>query len=134
MSERANNERGETLVEILMAVVLIGFVFSAFFATYSTAAKASATQRNAAQVDAILRNAAEATKNAVRVGCASATASTPGATYATPPPPPPPFSLSVTSSPPGQTCPAVGSLQHVTFSVSAPGAVPSKLTIELRTP
>jgi type II secretory pathway pseudopilin PulG len=128
-------EAGETLLEVLIAIVLIAIVFSAFFSAYSTAALSSTTHRTATQSDAILRDAAEATKDAVRDQCANTTASTPGATYTpTMPSLPPGFSLSVTSSPLGQTCPAVTALQYVTISVTAPGAGPRKLTIEVRTP
>ena len=129
-------EQGETLLEIVLAIVLIGLVFSAFFAGFSTASLSSTTHRSAAESDAILRNAVEATKNAVRDGCANATVSTPGATYVTTTTVlPAGFSLSATSSPSGQTCPPVASLQQVTFSVRAsPGAAPRTLTIQVRTP
>src|SRR5690242_12052692 len=92
------SEAGETLLEIVIALVVIGLVIGAFFATYSTAASSTTTQRNSAQSDAILRNAAEATKNAVRDQCADATVSKPGATYVTTTTSlPPGFSLSATS-------------------------------------
>ena len=62
-------------------------------------------------------------------------ASKPGATYVTTTTSlPPGFSLSATSSPSGQTCPAVNSLQQVKFSLTAPGAAPRSLTIQVRTP
>jgi len=145
-------EGGETLLEIVIAVVVIGIVFSAFFAAYSTAALGSTTHRSAAQADAILRNAAEATKNAVRDQCASANASTPGATYAAVMPSVPAGWSPVSVTPSDQTCPAVPTsstcppttaanasssipcVKHVTFSITAPGAAARKLTIEVRTP
>jgi type II secretory pathway pseudopilin PulG len=134
MTTRAN-EHGETLLEVVIALVVIGLVIGAFFATFSTAASSSSTQRNSAQSDAILRNAAEATKNAVRDQCADATASKPGATYITTTTSlPPGFSLNATSSPSGQTCPPVTGLQQVKFSLTAPGAAARSLTIQLRTP
>jgi prepilin-type N-terminal cleavage/methylation domain-containing protein len=142
-------QRGETLLEIVIAIVVIAIVFSAFFASYSTAARSSTTQRTAAQVDAILRNAAESTKQAVRRDCATRTASTPGATYSpTLPSVPTGFGLTVSASPAGNNCPAIPTagmplgttscatpcLQDVTFTVTSPGAAARTLTIEVRTP
>jgi prepilin-type N-terminal cleavage/methylation domain-containing protein len=132
---RRYDERGETLLEIVIALVVIGIVVGAFFAAYSTAAVTSTTHRSAAQSDAILRDAAEATKSAVRDQCANAIVSTPGATYVTTTTSlPPGFSLTATSSPPGQACQPVTGLQQVRFSLTAPGAAPRSLTIQVRTP
>src|SRR5262245_7068077 len=146
------SEAGETLLEIVIAVVVIGIVFSGFFAAYSTAAKASSTQRVAAQADALLRNAAEATKNAVRDQCADSTASTPGATYSVTLPSAPTGWPALTMTPADQTCPpvptsstcpptvsayaaaAVPCLKPATFSIAPPGSSPRTLTIEVRTP
>jgi type II secretory pathway pseudopilin PulG len=129
------NERGETLLEVVIALVVIGLVIGAFFATFSTASASSTTQQNSARSDEILRNVAEATKNAVRDQCADATASKPGVTYVTTTTSlPPGFSLTATSTPSGQACPAVTSLQKVTFSLTAPNAAARSLTIQLRTP
>ena len=154
------NDRGETLLEIVIALVVIGLVFSGFFAAFSTAASTSSTHRTAAEADAILRNAAEATKGAVRDLCwqytsanKTASVSTPGATYVTTTTVlPAGFSLSASSSPAGQNCPAVPTssscppttsanaasaipcVQQVTFSLTTPNGAVKTLRIELRTP
>src|SRR2546429_5516867 len=60
------NDRGDTLIEILMAVVLIGVIFSAFVIALETNSTASTTHRNLVTADAVLRDYAEATKQAVR--------------------------------------------------------------------
>jgi type II secretory pathway pseudopilin PulG len=145
-------ETGETLLEIVIAIVVIGLVFSAFFAAYSTAAKASVTHRTAAQADALLRNAAEATKNAVRDQCADDTASKPGATYSVTLPSAPSGWSALAVTPADQTCPpvptsstcppalsadaasAIPCLKLVKFSITPPNSSPRTLTIEVRTP
>jgi type II secretory pathway pseudopilin PulG len=146
------SDEGETLLEIVIAIVVIGIVFSGFFAAYSTAAKTSTTHRTAAQADALLRNAAEATKAAVRDQCADDTASKPGATYSATLPSAPSGWSALTVTPPDQTCPPIPTsstcppttsasaastipcLKLVKFSITPPNSSPRTLTIEVRTP
>jgi hypothetical protein len=67
------SEAGETLLEIIMALVVIGLVVSAYFATFSTQSSGSTAQRNLVTADGLLRDAAEGTKSAVRMDCGSST-------------------------------------------------------------
>src|SRR5438309_11496619 len=63
------SESGETLLEIIMALVVIGLIVSAYFATFSTQGSGTAAQRNLVTADGLLRDYAEATKSAVRTDC-----------------------------------------------------------------
>ncbi len=65
------SESGETLLEIVMAIVIIGLIVSAYFATFSTQGSGTAAQRNLVTADGLLRDYAEATKSAVRTDCGS---------------------------------------------------------------
>ena len=65
--------RGDTLIEVLLAVVIIGVVFSAFFVAMSTGSSASAAHRNYVTADALLRDYAEAAKAGARADCATST-------------------------------------------------------------
>jgi len=73
---RRRDQAGETLVEILIAVVIIGLVMGTIFATYATAATSSKSHRDLVNADVTLRNSAELTEAAVRKDCTA-----PGATY-----------------------------------------------------
>jgi type II secretory pathway pseudopilin PulG len=66
---RRGRERGETLVEILLTIVVIGIVGSAAFYAISFGATNSKSHRDFVTADQILRNSAEATKTAVRTTC-----------------------------------------------------------------
>ncbi len=70
-----HNESGETLLEILIAIVVIGLVISGYFSAFSTASTVSGTHRDVATADGLLRDAAELTKNTVRASCST------GSTY-----------------------------------------------------
>ena len=123
---RRRDERGETLVEILIAVVIIGLVVGAIFATYATAATASKAQRDFVTADAELRDYAEA------IQAAAQSCTTPGAAFA-PGPPSTPY-LAVTS-PSAPTCPAVDAVLPIKISVQPPNGTPAQeLTTYVRTP
>ena len=62
---RRDHQAGETLVEILVALVIIGLIVSAYLATYSTGALASKAHRDLVTADGVLRNYAESVKDAV---------------------------------------------------------------------
>jgi type II secretory pathway pseudopilin PulG len=76
MTSRRHHEAGDTLVEILIAIVLIGIVASGSFFAISVGATSSKAQRDFVVADTVLRGAAEATKAVVRSACANG-----GATY-----------------------------------------------------
>jgi type II secretory pathway pseudopilin PulG len=65
------DERGDTLLEVVISLVLIGLVVGAYFATYQTTSGNSTTQRNLVTADGVLRSYAEATKAAAREQCAT---------------------------------------------------------------
>jgi hypothetical protein len=70
----ASDERGETLLEIVIALVVMGLVVGAFFATYATQGSGSTAHRELVTADAVLRGYAESTKSAVREQCEDAAA------------------------------------------------------------
>src|SRR5439155_12429460 len=73
---RERDEAGMSLVEIVIAIVILGAVVSALLAALATAAISSKSHRDLVTADAVLRDYAESTKSAVRASCTSA-----GATY-----------------------------------------------------
>src|SRR5438132_8789326 len=97
---RQRSESGETLLEIIMALVIIGLVVSAYFATYSTSALGSTSHRDLVTADGLLRRYAETIKGAVRHDCASST------TYTTTTSTTIPANFLVTVNPVTQSCPA----------------------------
>ena len=128
MRTRAHNEAGESLVEILIALVIIGIVVSALYASYATASTASKSHRDLVTADAVLRNSAEATKSAVRTSCA--TGPNYSVTYSAPAGFTPPANVT------NQPCPSkVEPLTApVTLTVTMPNGTAKSLSIELRTP
>jgi prepilin-type N-terminal cleavage/methylation domain-containing protein len=127
------DDRGDTLLEVLLAIVLIGIVFSAFFAAISTSSTASNTHRNFVTADALLRDYAEAAKSAARTDCRTSTTYTTTTTSL-------PTGFSVTAGPVGFTgtnglCPAdAASVQQADFTATLPGGMTRTLEIDVRTP
>ncbi|WP_030727922.1 hypothetical protein [Streptomyces sp. NRRL S-237] len=76
---RPRGEEGETLVEVLVAVVLMGVAFVAVLGGVGTAIISSVTQQKVTGADAVVRSAAEKIVSAPYVSCASG--------YDTPTPP-----------------------------------------------
>ena len=108
--KQGRNEHGDTLVEVLIAIVVIGIVFGSFFAAISTSSAASTTHRRLVTADAALRDFAEATKSAVRDpanGCGKSNPTTFTVNYT----PAPGYSISSPTSL-TQTCPPVTSIQR----------------------
>jgi prepilin-type N-terminal cleavage/methylation domain-containing protein len=133
MSFRRIDERGDTLLEVLIALVIIGLVVGAFFASFTTASAASTQQRNLVTADGILRNYAEAVKTAVRDSCNNFATYTPAYTS-----PDATFVLSPDPTTP-QTCPPVSGplaqqVPTVHLSVTLPSGTTKSLDIAVRTP
>ena len=125
-------DRGDTLLEVLLAVVIIGVVFSAFFVAISTGSATSAAHRNYVTADALLRDYAEAAKSAARAQCPTSTTYTTTTTSL-----PTGFQVSNTAGFVGTdgSCPAnAASLQKAEFTVTLPGGVTRSLQIDVRTP
>ncbi|MFE5862816.1 prepilin-type N-terminal cleavage/methylation domain-containing protein [Streptomyces virginiae] len=76
---RPRGEEGETLVEVLVAVVLIGVAFVAVLGGLGTAVISSVTQQKVTGADSVVRSAAEKIISTPYVSCADG--------YATPTPP-----------------------------------------------
>jgi type II secretory pathway pseudopilin PulG len=125
MSKQHRDEIGETLVEICIALVILGAVVSSFFAGFSTATKASSTHRDLVTADAALRDYAEATKTAVRAGC------TGGSTYTVSYSPPAGFTVNPLA---GQTCPSTTAVKQVDLTVTMPNGHTKPLSIFVRKP
>ena len=126
---RRRGEAGETLVEILIAIVIMGLVTGAIFATYATASTGSKAERDLVTADAVLRNYAEAAEQAVRTTCTSANS---GSAFAVAYAPPTGFGVSVGA---GQLkCPAVTSVGVVDIAVTLPSGSKRTLSVDVRTP
>jgi Tfp pilus assembly protein PilV len=123
---RRTSEAGETLVEVVIAIVILGAVVSAMLAAIATSAMSSKSHRDLVTADAVLRNYAEATKSAVRSSCTSS-----GATYTVTYTPPGGFSVNPLG---GQPCPATTSVTAVHLQVTLPSGTAKPLDVEVRSP
>lgn len=132
------SESGETLLEIVMAIVIIGLVFSAYFFTFYNQGIGSTAQRNLVTADAVLRDYAEATKQAVRdKPCTGDPAVAFTVNYSAP------ASSGITvsatmpasSNPPKLTCPSLNGVNEVDIDATLPNrATHKQLKIDVRTP
>lgn len=132
------SEAGETLLEIIMALVIIGLIVSAYFATFSTEGSGTAAQRNLVTADAVLRNYAEATKQAVRDRPCTGD---PTVAFTVNYTPPAGSGINVTatmpasSNPPNLTCPSLNSVNEVDIDATLPnGTTHKQMKIDVRTP
>jgi hypothetical protein len=135
MNPTRESESGESLVEILIALVIIGLVVSVYFATFWTSSIGSTTQRSLVTGDAVLRDYAEAIKRAVRdetSGCGATSPTTFTVTYA--PPAGSGFSVSSNPSVVAQPCPPPATVKQEQLKVTLPSGVQRSMTIEVRTP
>lgn len=69
---RLGDERGVSLVEVLVAVTLMGLTFTAIVGGLTTSVVGSGIQRQQATADTILRSYGDAVKAAAYVDCARA--------------------------------------------------------------
>jgi type II secretory pathway pseudopilin PulG len=132
MRRRGADEAGDSLIEIVFALVIIGTVIGAFVASFSTGATASGAHRNNVTADVVLRNYAEATKAAARSSCSSTNVGQ--AFVITYPAPGVPSGFSVSATPNSPTCPDVNAVREVTVSVTEPNGQKRSITVEVRTP
>ena len=120
-------EAGVGLIEVVMAIVILGLTISALIAALITGVVSSTTHSRVTTQDAVLRSYAEAVKAAVRTSCPSNwTATYPGTL---------PMGFSVTPLT-NQSCPAVNSVPTPTIAltVSYSGLVDKSMTIGVRQP
>jgi type II secretory pathway pseudopilin PulG len=127
---RLAREAGETLVEILIAIVVIGIVGSAGFYAISVGAQNSKSHRDLVTADALLRNYAEAATQSVRTTCngTNTTFTVPnqlssGQAAAG-------WQLSAT----GLNCPGASNVQQVDITATVPTGLTKTLSIEVRSP
>lgn len=123
----SKDDAGESLVEIVMSLVLLGTVVAALMAGLATAARVSLIHRNSVTADTVMRSYAEQVKNAVRSQCATTTAFQ----YVLPLTPVDGFTPS--QSPVPQTCPTAASNSILTLTVGGKGLTKS-MQIEVRRP
>jgi hypothetical protein len=135
MRRRGADEAGDSLIEIVFALVIIGVVIGAFVASFSTGATASSVHRNSVTGDVVLRNYAEAAKAGARAGCTTggsftiAYPSTPGV------PPGPPLGYHLTPGPNTVVqCPAPDRVATLTLTVTLPSGLKRSLDVVVRTP
>ncbi|MEU3064312.1 type II secretion system protein [Streptomyces subrutilus] len=127
---RRRGEEGETLIEVLVAVVLMGVAFVAVLGGMGTAVISSVTQQELTGADSVVRNAAEKVVGDPYVPCAGG--------YETPAPPAG-YTVSVTIAywdgvgAFGPSCPAADTgVQKVTLTVHATGPRPVRdVTLEV---
>jgi type II secretory pathway pseudopilin PulG len=123
---RARADVGETLVEILFTIVIIGLSITALLSSLAAAGNAGNAQRGSVQADTVLRNYAEAAKTAAQKCVADA---------AFPIVYPAPVALfPVSTIPAGTKCPATTVLLPLTFTVSGPLLLSDSVVVVVRTP
>jgi Tfp pilus assembly protein PilV len=123
---RTRNDIGETLIEVVLTIVIIGLTVTALLASLATVGNASNAQRRSVQTDVVMRNYAEATKAATQ-GCVV------GGTYTVVYPVPLPVGFTISGA--GSACPAaVTSAQLLTLKVTGPTGPPTTMQIKVNTP
>ncbi|MCU1398478.1 MAG: hypothetical protein JWN62_1587 [Acidimicrobiales bacterium] len=123
--DRPRRDRGETLIEIVMTVVITSITVSALVSSLATAGSAGAAQRDRAAADTVMRNYAEATKQAARA-CTEGGSYIVGYTA--------PTGYRIVAAPVGGACPDVDTASTLTLTVVDPTGVSSSMQIVVRTP
>ncbi|MFN8023529.1 MAG: hypothetical protein U0Q03_18515 [Acidimicrobiales bacterium] len=119
------HDAGESLLEIVMTVVIIGITVSALVSGLASAAGAGEAHRQAVRSDTVMRNYAEAAKAAARQCVAGQPL---GVSYTAP------SGYRISSSPASPTCPAVSTTLSVVLSVVSPNNSRDDMTVVVRTP
>jgi type II secretory pathway pseudopilin PulG len=122
---RTRPDIGDTLVEVVLAVVIIGLTVTALLSALANAGHAGNVQRSLVEMDATMRNYAEATKSAVQ----SCTA---GGSYSVSFMPPADYSVS--AAPASTICPSVANPAVLDLTVQGPLGVHETMQIIVRTP
>ena len=122
---RAHGDIGETLIEILLTVVIVGLTFTALFSVLANTVNAGNAQRLSVQTDVVMRNYAEATKAATQA-CVAGAAYT--VSYV------PPTGFSVATSPTATVCPPLATPLLLTLTVRGPVVAATTMQIKVSTP
>ncbi|MFM2077256.1 MAG: hypothetical protein RJA49_1146 [Actinomycetota bacterium] len=120
-----HRDRGESLVEVVMTMVILMSGVTGIIAALATASAASTSHRASVVADATMRNYAESFAKAA-ASCTAGAALVPTFT--------PPSGFTATSSPTGLTCPATTATTVVTLSVRGPSGAVDSMQIRVRTP
>jgi type II secretory pathway pseudopilin PulG len=126
---RTRGDVGETLVEVMLTIVIIGLTVTALLASLATVGNAGNSQRLNVQGDFVMRNYADAAKTAV-----TACATDPSYTVEYPvdrAPLPAGFKLPTGA---GGLCPAAGTTTKLTLTVIGPLGFHDSMDIRVRTP
>jgi len=119
-------DRGDTLIEIVIAVLIIGITVTALISSLGAAGTSAQFQRTSVQTDTVMRNYAEATKAAARSCTGLVSSYDPGFE--------PPTGFTTSATPAGGVCPDVHTSQQLTLSVVGPTGVAQTMQIVVRTP
>lgn len=122
---RGRRDRGETLIEIVITVVITSITVTALVSSLATTGNAGRAQRDSVRADTVMRNYAEAVKHAAR-------ACTDGGDYRVDYTPP--DGVAVASTPADTKCPPVDEPLTLMLSVASPGEQSHSMQIVLRTP
>jgi type II secretory pathway pseudopilin PulG len=127
---RARGDRGETLVEVLLTIVIIGLTITALLSSLAAAGNAGNMHRSSVQADYILRNYAAAAK-------AQAQLCTAGSSFAVVYTPPAGFAVGGIAA--GSVCPGPSTLPLAyiapyTLTVAGPLGFHDSLDVRVRTP
>jgi type II secretory pathway pseudopilin PulG len=126
---RSRGDAGETLVEVMLTIVVIGLTLAGLLSGLATVSNAGTAQRNSVQSDVVLRNYAEAAKSASQrcvAGAPYTVAYTPPTAY--------PVTVTVVGDGAVNLCPAVGTTTTLTLLVTGPRGFRSDMDIKLRSP
>ena len=122
---RERRDRGETLIEIVITVVITSITITALVSSLATTGAAGVAQRNRADADTVMRNYAEATKQGAR---SCVVGDTYLVDYTVP------AGYTAVAEPAGDVCPDASSVKRITLTVTDPTGVTDSMQIAIRTP
>jgi type II secretory pathway pseudopilin PulG len=121
-------DAGDTLIEILCTIMIVGLTVGALLSSLGTVGRAGNAQRNGVRADSVLRSYAEATK----AGVQSCVQAIPPATYTVLYVPPAGYVSTV--EPTGNVCPASDAPRLLKLKVSGPLGLQATMQIKVGAP